>query len=64
LRAEPIQGLYESGLVHHVGELTDLEYQMTTWDPAVDSDSPDRVDAMVWAITELSGQFTPVDFFA
>lgn len=63
LRAEPVQGLYESGFVHHVGELTDLEYQMTTWDPAVDAKSPDRVDAMVWAITDLSGQFSPVDFF-
>ncbi len=63
LRAEPIQGLYESGLVHHVGELTDLEYQMTTWDPANDATSPDRVDAMVWLITELSGQFVAQDFF-
>ena len=26
---------------------------MTTWDPAHDPDSPDRVDALVWAITEL-----------
>lgn len=52
-RAEPIVGLYEQGLVHHMGILSALETQMTTWSPKED-DSPDRVDALVWAITELS----------
>lgn len=56
VRAEPIQGLYEMGLVHHVGELMDLEYQMTTWDVLNDNDSPNRVDALVWILTELSNK--------
>lgn len=53
-RAEPVVGLYEQGKVHHVGYLPQLESQMTTWAPKED-DSPDRVDALVWAITELMG---------
>jgi phage terminase large subunit-like protein len=52
VRAEPIAALYEQGKVHHVGELRDLETQMITWSPAED-ESPDRVDAMVWAITAM-----------
>jgi phage terminase large subunit-like protein len=51
-RAEPIVGLYEQAQVHHVGSFPTLETQMTTWSPKED-DSPDRVDALVWAITEL-----------
>ena len=51
-RAEPVVGLYEQGKVHHVGSLATLETQMTTWDPKEDF-SPDRVDALVWAITDL-----------
>ena len=51
-RAEPIAALYEQNKVHHVGVFSDLESQMTTWSPAVD-DSPDRVDALVWALSEL-----------
>lgn len=38
--------------IHHVGTFPDLEDQMTTWVPG-DEDSPDRVDALVWAATEL-----------
>jgi phage terminase large subunit-like protein len=57
-RAEPIVGLYELGKVHHVGYLAGLETQMTTWDPK-EGDSPDRVDALVWGLTELSGQGAP-----
>jgi phage terminase large subunit-like protein len=56
LRAEPIVGRYEKdeGHVHHVGTgLGDLETQMTEWVPAEDPDSPDRVDALVYACTEL-----------
>jgi phage terminase large subunit-like protein len=56
LRAEPIVGRYEKdeGHVHHVGTgLADLETQMTEWVPAEDPDSPDRVDALVYACTEL-----------
>ena len=54
-RAEPVAALYEpeQRKVHHVGTLPMLEDQMCTWEPLVDSDSPDRVDALVWALTEL-----------
>lgn len=55
VRAEPIYGLYEEGKVHHVGHLHTLENQMVSWNP--DSPySPDRVDALVWGLTELSGR--------
>ena len=52
-RAEPVAALYEQGRVHHVGTFPDLEVQMTTWSPVDDRTSPDRVDALVWALTEL-----------
>ena len=53
-RAEPIAALYEQGRVHHVGTLPDLEDQMCTWTPKGPADvSPDRMDALVWAITHL-----------
>jgi len=50
-RAEPISALYEQGRVHHVGMFAELEDQMCTWVPG--EDSPDRMDALVWAMTEL-----------
>lgn len=53
LRAEPIAALYEQGRVHHVGGMAMLEDQMTTWVPGITSESPDRLDALVWAGTEL-----------
>jgi phage terminase large subunit-like protein len=54
LRAEPIANLYAQGLVHHVGYLSELEEQMLGWSPVeVGAKSPDRLDALVWAITEL-----------
>jgi phage terminase large subunit-like protein len=52
LRAEPIAAFYEQGRVHHVGVLDKLEMQMTTWTPE-DPKSPDRLDALVWACTDL-----------
>lgn len=52
LRAEPIAAFYEQGRVHHVGVLEKLEVQMTTWTPE-DPKSPDRLDALVWACTDL-----------
>ncbi|RPI06022.1 MAG: ATP-binding protein, partial [Actinobacteria bacterium] len=61
LRAEPIVGLYEQRKVHHVGLLADLEEQMTTWQPYEDRDSPDRVDALVHAMTELAGKARTAD---
>lgn len=54
VRAEPVAALYEQGRVHHVGAgLSDLEDQMTTWTPDVGT-SPDRLDALVWAVTDLA----------
>lgn len=52
LRAEPIAALYEQGKVHHVGVFPELEDQMCTFIPG-ESKSPDRLDALVWALTEL-----------
>lgn len=52
LRAEPVVLAYEQGRVHHIGYLTDLESQMTSWIPG-EGKSPDRVDALVHALTAL-----------
>lgn len=52
-RAEPIAALYEQGKVHHVGELARLEDQLCTWDPLAGDKSPDRLDALVWALSEV-----------
>lgn len=55
-RAEPISALWEQKRARIVGSLAKLEDQMTTWVPGMSAeDSPDRMDAMVWAMTELSG---------
>lgn len=53
LRAEPVAALYEQGRVHHVGSLAKLEDQLCEWDPTGLHPSPDRLDALVWALTEL-----------
>ena len=55
VRAEPISALYEQGKVSHVGEFPDLEDQMLNFTPGgyVGDGSPDRADALVWALTEL-----------
>lgn len=50
-RAEPVSGLYEQKRIHHVGMFAELEDQMCTWVPG--ETSPDRMDALVWAFTEL-----------
>jgi len=50
-RAEPVSALYEQGRIHHVGFFPDLEDQLCEWVPG--DKSPDRLDALVWAITEL-----------
>ncbi len=52
VRAEPVSALYEQGKVHHVGGLDALEDQMCIWSPGSDGSS-DRLDALVWAVTEL-----------
>lgn len=56
IRAEPISSLYEQGRMHHVGTFPHLEDQMCNWQPG--ERSPDRMDALVWAATELFGETT------
>ncbi len=53
LRAEPVAALYEQGRVRHHGRFPQLEDQMTNWEPNGAGPSPDRLDAAVWALTEL-----------
>lgn len=55
VRAEPISALYEQGKVSHVGVFPDLEDQMCNFTASgyVGEGSPDRADALVWALTEL-----------
>ena len=58
-RAEPVSALYEQGRIHHVGKFDTLEDQMCMFTPDI-KESPDRVDALVWAFTELeieSGEY-------
>lgn len=54
-RAEPVAALYEQGRVSHIGGLPDLEDQMCQIGPDgyIGEGSPDRADALVWALTEL-----------
>ena len=60
IRAEPVAALYEQNRVHHAGPGLDmLEDQLCTWSPQADVWSPDRLDALVWAITELLIDNTP-----
>jgi phage terminase large subunit-like protein len=55
LRAEPVAALYAAGRVRHVGAFAKLEDEMADFGPAGLSTgrSPDRLDALVWALTEL-----------
>lgn len=53
-RAEPVSSLYERGRVKHCKGLDDLEDQMVQWEPLGSIGSPDRLDALVWAVTELA----------
>jgi len=53
VRAEPVAALYEQGRVHHIGYFAELEKQMCSYVPGASMKSPDRMDALVWAITEL-----------
>jgi predicted phage terminase large subunit-like protein len=52
VRAEPVAALYEQGKIFHVKPFEELEDQLVTW-TAESGESPDRLDALVWAITEL-----------
>lgn len=60
-RAEPIAALYEQGKVSHAAAFSELEDQMCTWEPLGDPPppSPDRIDALVWALTALMLNPTP-----
>ena len=60
-RAEPVSALYERGLVKHISnpedqeaKLDELETQMRTWEPLGSIGSPDRLDALVWAVSDLA----------
>lgn len=53
IRAEPVVAMYEQGRCHHMGELPSLEEELTMWVPGEGGASPNRMDAMVWAVTEL-----------
>ncbi len=53
VRAEPIAALYEQHRVHHLGNFAKLEDQMCTYVPGEADFSPDRMDALVYAISEL-----------
>jgi len=56
-RAEPIANLYEQGRVHHIGMFPDLEDELCSYNPENEEndESPNRLDALVWAMTELAG---------
>lgn len=62
LRAEPVAALYEQRRVHHTGTFPQLEDQMTSFTGIAGEGSPDHLDALVWALTDLllSGQAPPV----
>ena len=53
IRAEPVVALYEKGRVHHVGEHAALEDEQCNWIPGESAWSPNRLDAVVWVLTEL-----------
>lgn len=54
LRAEPVYSLYEQSKVYHAGDFPILENQMVTFNPNENKKSPDRVDALVYAVTHLT----------
>jgi predicted phage terminase large subunit-like protein len=51
-RAEPVSALYEQHRVHHAGCFPELEDELCSFEPGT-TDSPDRLDALVWGITDL-----------
>ena len=52
-RAAPMAALYEAGRIHHVGLFAELEDQMCHYDGRKGAKSPDRMDALVWALSDL-----------
>jgi phage terminase large subunit-like protein len=63
IRAEPVAALYEQHRAYHVRAFSDLEDQLCTWDVTADW-SPDRLDALVWAYTELMETSATEIYFA
>lgn len=61
LRAEPVAALYEQGRVRHAGVFEALEDQMTRFTGAPGDGSPDRLDALVWALTDLMAGPSPAE---
>ena len=59
VRAEPIASLYEQKKVFHYGLLNTLEDQLCNWEALSGDPCPDRLDALVWGMTELSGTGNP-----
>ncbi|CAO4843981.1 MAG: hypothetical protein CNLJKLNK_00315 [Holosporales bacterium] len=53
IRAEPIAALYEQNRVFHIKPMRELEQQLCEYIPHKTHKSPDRLDALVWAVTEL-----------
>jgi predicted phage terminase large subunit-like protein len=62
VRAEPVAALYEQGRAHHVGMFPTLEEQMCSWVPG--EDSPDNMDALVWAATSVMHSYDPESLVA
>jgi hypothetical protein len=52
-RAEPVQKLYADGRIHHCGHFPYLEQEMTSYRPKARMDSPNRMDALVWMLTDV-----------
>ena len=59
-RAEPVAALYQSGVVHHTAHFGDLEEQLCGYTGSPGEKSPDRMDALVWALTALAESKTSV----
>lgn len=66
IRAEPVSALYEQGRVHHVGVFKELEFEQANYTGEKGQVSPNRLDALVWALFDLAIEETKtvsVDFF-
>ena len=64
VRAEPIAALSEQGKLHMVGYFPELEDELCEYEPGISTKSPDRMDAMVWAVTELSEGSNALNFLS
>lgn len=52
-RAEPVAALFEQERAHLVGSFQEMEDQLCVWEPLSGEESPDRLDSVVWGLTEL-----------